>query len=351
MRKPKHPPSKAILTVVFAIIVFVVLTITTLIMGSVVLFLNNLGVLEWHNLQNAFIPTFAYGVASIVVGTLVATILSRIPLKPINKIIHGLNQLAKGEYGTRINLGHISVAQEISKSFNTLASELENTEMLRSDFVNNFSHEFKTPIVSICGFAKLLQKDTISSVQQKEYLTIIVDESTRLSELATNVLNLSKIENQSILTEVTSFNLSEQLRNSILMLEKKWTQKNLKINVEFDEYQIVANEEMLKQVWINLLDNAIKFSPVNSEVSIEILPQLEVINVLVKNQGPKLSDNELKHIFNKFWQGDTSHSSEGTGIGLSIAKRIIELHHGNISVNSNEEETIFQVLLPTNENK
>lgn len=131
--------------------------------------------------------------------------------------------------------------------------------MLRSDFINNFSHEFKTPIVSIAGFAKLLRRGNLTDEQKEEYLEVIEEESLRLSAMANNVLNLTRVENQTILTEVTRFNLSEQIRGAVLLLAEKWTPKNLYMDMQFGEHMICANEELLKQVWINLLDNAIKF--------------------------------------------------------------------------------------------
>lgn len=344
-KRPKDPPP-VILTLVFAILVFLILGITMVIVGFFVVLLNKLQIIDTFNAPNIWIPTIWFAIASILIGTVVAIIVSRIPLKPINTIIHGMNRLANGKYQTRIDLGHVSFAMDISNSFNTLAEELENTEMLRSDFVNNFSHEFKTPIVSICGFAKLLQRDTISKEKQKEYLSIIVEESTRLSEMATNVLNLTKVEYQSILTDISQFNLSEQLRNCVLMLENKWMQKGISITVEFNEYYIEACEELLKQVWINILDNSIKFSPTHSDIEIELIEEHDFITVSLINHGPEMSLEEIKRIYDKFWKGDTSHASEGTGIGLSIAKRIVELHKGKIDVYSSKERTKFSVILP-----
>ena len=345
IREPKHP-ARLVLTIIFAMVVFVILFITMTIVGCAFFLLDQSSLGGRYSPANLFIPLIAFAIASIVIGTLVATFLSRIPLKPINIIINGLNSLASGNYKKRIYLGHLSIAQEMSNSFNTLASELENTEMLRSDFVNNFSHEFKTPIVSISGFAKLLQKGTLSPNQQKEYLDIIVEESERLSVMATNVLNLTKVENQSILTEVSYFNLSEQLRKCVLMLENKWLSKELIISAAFNEHNIHANEELLKQVWINILDNAIKFSPRGGEIELVIGELEHSLTVVIKNHGPKMSAEEIRRVFDKFWQGDTSHAAEGTGIGLSIAKRVVELHKGNISIMSSEAETSFIITIP-----
>ena len=346
MKEPKAKvPPRAALTLVFTIIVFSILVITMILVGGVVYLLNQIGVLGEISKSGMPLPILIFSLTSIVTGTIIATIISGIPLKPVHRLITGLNRLAAGDYGARLDLGPHPVTRDLSESFNLLADELQNTEMLRSDFVNNFSHEFKTPIVSIRGFAKLLQKEKLSDRQQ-EYLGIIVEESTRLSEMATNILNLTKVENQSILTEVTRFNLSEQVRDCILLLENKWSQKNLRMLADFDEYEIHANEELLKQVWINILDNSIKFSPEHGEVGISISQASGVLTVSIKNSGLEISAKDQKHIFNKYWQGDTSHSSEGTGVGLSIARRITELHKGSISVMSASGETIFSVALP-----
>lgn len=341
MKKLKNPRSVA-LTILFSAIIFCILAITMVIVGIITYLLIRIGAVGSRTIMY---PIAIFALASILTGTAVATIMSVFPLKPVNKLINGMNQLAGGNYETRLDWGNHSIGKEISSSFNLLASELQNTEMLRSDFVNNFSHEFKTPIVSIRGFAKLLQKGNLSD-EQKEYLEIIVDESDRLADMATNVLNLTKVENQSIVTDITRFNLSEQVRNCILLLEKKWALKALKIIADFDEHYINANEELLKQVWINILDNSVKFSPEGSEVYVSIAKTPERTVVSIKNNGPEINAENQKRIFNKYWQEDTSHSSEGTGIGLSIAKRITELHKGHIYVTSSPEETTFFVELP-----
>lgn len=345
MREPKAPP-RAALTLLFALIVFVVLSITMAIIGVAAFVLVRLEVLPEIIRPSSPVPIGIFAVVSIVTGTIVATIFSKIPLQPVNKLISGLNRLAAGDYDTRIRLGANPVGRDLTESFNLLAEELKNTEMLRSDFVNNFSHEFKTPIVSIRGFAKLLQRGHVPEDKAQEYLAIIVEESTRLSELATNVLNMTKVENQSILTEVTTFNLSEQMRDCILLLEKKWTRKRLTIAADFDEQSIRANEELLMQVWINLLDNSIKFSREGGEVGVAIAREDDRLAVRIRNNGPQISAEDQKRMFNKFWQGDTSHAAEGTGIGLSVAQRIVRLHDGEIGVESTPEETVFTVVLP-----
>lgn len=336
------------LTVFFSMIVFLILVITMLIVGCTFYILLKNGYLKPLNVSSTkfWTVTLLILVTSVCVGTIVAAIVSRFPLRPVYTMIAGLNRLASGDYNARINLGTIDVAAKLSDSFNTLAEELQNTEMLRSDFVNNFSHEFKTPIVSIYGFAKLLKKGNLTEEQKAEYLDIIEEESARLSAMATNVLNLTKIENQSILSNVTEYNLSEQLRMCVLLLEKKWTEKNLGISINFSEHNVVGEEELLKQVWINLIDNAIKFSPNDGTVEIGIKEDGERITVSVKNNGSPISDKDLPRIFNKFYQCDPSHSSQGNGIGLAIVKKIVTLHKGEVTVESKGNETTFYVSLP-----
>ena len=236
--------------------------------------------------------------------------------------------------------------KELADSFNKMAEELENTEMLRSEFINNFSHEFKTPIVSIAGFAKLLKRGDLTEEQREEYLDIIEEESLRLSRMATNVLNLTRVENQAILTNVTEFNLSEQLRGCVLLLERKWEKKGLSFQLEFGEYMISANEELLREVWINLLDNAIKFSPDGAVIEVEIREYDGTIWVSVANMGSVIPEESIEKIFHKFYQVDESHSLEGSGVGLAIVKRVLTLYQGSISVRSGEGRTVFTAELP-----
>ena len=289
-------------------------------------------------------------VISLILGWVLVFFSIRIPLKPIHTLIFHMNRLAMGDFETRIEskgiLSNHPAMKGISDSFNKLAEELENTEMLRGDFINNFSHEFKTPIVSIAGFAKLLKRGNLTEEQRIAYLTSIEEESLRLSYMATNVLNLTKIENQTILTDVTEFNLSEQVRSSVLLLESKWGEKNIDLQLDFDEYAVEGNEELLKQVWINLMDNAVKFSPRCGTVILDVSESADTVTVIISNTGPEISPEKKDKIFGKFYQGDESHAAEGNGIGLAIVKRVVDLHGGRISVACKEGMTTFTVTLP-----
>ncbi|OUQ08188.1 two-component sensor histidine kinase [Erysipelatoclostridium sp. An15] len=343
MMKNKKP-SRLLLTFFIAIFTFFIMFITVSLEMLIVTLLDYFNVIDLRK-PNIFILLFGLSVGSILIGTIVSTILSRFPVKPIMKLIEGMQLLANGHYETRIDLGKNLLEKDLTTNFNHLATELENTELLRSDFIDNFSHEFKTPIVSISGFAKILKNNDLPKKQQDEYLDIIVNESKRLTDMATNVLNLSKIEKQVILSDVTRFNLSEQIRNAIILLEKKWLAKKIEFDLDFNDYDIEANKKMLEQVWINLLDNAIKFSPEDNIIEVSIKQNEQQIEINISNYGPKILEHDLKRIFEKFYQGDTSHASQGTGIGLSIVSKIVALHKGNITVTS-DDKTTFKIVLP-----
>lgn len=305
--------------------------------------LRSIGFIEdiprlWQLISLAFL--------AVVIGAAVAAAFSRIPLKPLRKIAEAADRLAAGDFSARINLKMGGELQELNTSFNNMANELEQSQMLRSDFINNFSHEFKTPITSIRGFAKMIREHNLSREETDEYLDIIIAESDRLVDLSANVLNLSKVENQTILTNTAEFNLSEQMRRVIVLLENRWEEKNLFINLNCSEVYINGNEEMLKQVWINLIDNAIKFADKDSEINITILQGAKFVSVTVSDRGEVIVPEVLGRIFDKFYQGDTSHGVKGNGLGLAVAAKIVDLHKGSISViRSDEEQTAFEVRL------
>ena len=339
------------LTLMLSVIVFCVLLIASLVALTVVTILAYTGVISrvgdtFKVSDIVWLMVFI----SIVIGTAMTLLVGKFPLTPINELVNKLNALASGNFKTRLRFGKLlsktPTFSELSDSFNTLAEELDNTELLRSDFVNNFSHEFKTPIVSIAGFAKLLKKGNLTDEQRELCLTAIEEESLRLSSMATNVLNLTKVENQTILTDLTRYNLSEQIRSSVLILENKWDNKNIDLQLDFDECIIEANESLLKQVFINLVDNAVKFTDYGGTVDIRINETADKYIVIVSNTGSEISPENQKKIWNKFYQADESHSAEGNGVGLAIVKRAVDLHGGEVSVECKNGMTSFSVTLP-----
>lgn len=325
-----------------------------LIMLTVMTLQGFLMYLYWKILYQADIPIPQFwrpipllAVLSAVVGAGLTLLLSRIPLKPIRDLIEAINQLADGNFKVRIHLDLNREFERLSESFNRMAQELENTELLRSDFINNFSHEFKTPIVSLRGFAKILKNDRLTKEERDEYLDIIISESNRLSQLSTNVLNLSKIEKMSILSDMESFDLSEEVRQSVLLLESKWQKKDLELFIDMDELEYRGNKALLNQVWINLIDNAIKFSPQNGKIKLKLHRKKDQVVFQILDNGCGIDEETKNHIFDRFYQGDSSHTAEGNGIGLTVVEKIVHLHKGQIRVVSEAGiGTTFTVNLP-----
>lgn len=340
------------LTFLFAAIIFCAM-FCTVIVSAVVTFLV---------VRSDIIPTTAEMVPiiwttcaivaglSFPIGALVAVVASKVPMRPIREMIEGMDRLSGGDFSTRIYPGPLMVNYPhfvaLTNSFNKMAEQLDHTEMLRSDFINHFSHEFKTPIVSIAGFARLLRRGNLTPQQQAEYLEIIEEESRRLSGMATNVLHMTKIENQTILTDVTTYNLSEQIRSCVLLLEDEWVRKELEPVLDFDEVNINASEELMRQVFINLLDNAVKFSPQGGSFGVNIQKKATDIRVEIFNQGEPILPEKREKIFSKFYQGDESHAAKGNGIGLAIVKQVVRLHKGAICVDCANGITTFTVTIP-----
>ncbi|MEY8336723.1 HAMP domain-containing sensor histidine kinase [Lachnospiraceae bacterium 62-35] len=271
---------------------------------------------------------------SLVTGLLLTVLLNQMILKPMATLVSAINELAKGNFHVKIHMGNIKELSNVSDSFNRMSEELANTEILRTDFINNFSHEFKTPLVSLKGFAKLLKNPDLSQEKRSEYLDIIIHEADRLSTLSKNILNLSKVEKLCIISEKKCFNLAEQIRRCTLLLEPKWAKKKLNLNIDLEEITYLGNEDLLSQVWVNLLDNAIKFSPEGADISISLLHLDRQIIFSIQDQGCGIPEESISHIFDKFYQGDTSHMTDGNGIGLAVVKRIIDLCNGYIQVKS-----------------
>lgn len=347
MKKHRKDPTTRALRWALTFFIFIILAVTLTLFSAFELMLARTELLGGLNTSKQLLRILFSALFSLPIGAGLTTIFIHFPLKPIQRLLTGMKRLANGHYEDRLEPDDFRPMKEMAHTFNALASELQNTEMLRSDFVNSFSHEFKTPIVSIRGFARLLQRGSLTEAQRQEYLSIIVDESTRLSNMATNVLNLTKVEKQSILANVTRFNLSEQVRRCVLLLEKKWSPKELTITAEFDEHPIMADAELLEQVWLNLLDNAVKFSPKGGEIDVSVTREGQNLEVAIANHGPQIPPEQIGRIYDKFWQGDHSHATAGNGIGLSVTKRIVELHKGTIEVQSSPEVTVFIVTLPT----
>ncbi|MCH3916526.1 MAG: HAMP domain-containing histidine kinase [Spirochaetia bacterium] len=269
----------------------------------------------------------------------------RVRLKPLLEINEGMKQLATGKFGLECKegTGNIIEIRELQHSFNLLSRELEKKTVLSNDFIDNFSHEFKTPIVSIAGFAKILEEGDLSADKEKQYLRIIAEESTRLSDLSQNMLLLSRIENTVILPERKACDVSEIARRELLLLQPQWEARHLELDLGLDDELIVSgNEGLLKEAILNLLTNALKFAPDYSVLAVGTVGN----SCYVTNEG-SLTEDEQEHVFDKFYQSDASHTSQGNGIGLSIVSRVMQLHGGSILLDCSREGYVkFSLVFP-----
>ncbi len=276
--------------------------------------------------------------ACILISISIVFMIRKVFITPMRQIMSAMNQLAQGNFDVRIDTNSEKYVpreiQEFAESFNKAAEDLSGTEILRKDFINNFSHEFKTPIVSINGFADLLLEADLPKEDRDEYLKIIRDESKRLSDLSMNILTLNQIENQSILRDKETFRLDEQIRQCVLVSEQKWKEKNLDYQIELEEIRYTGNSGLLKEVWLNILDNAAKFSPEKETIGVILRKREKEIIAAFTDHGPGIDEKTKVHMFEQFYQGDTSHKSQGNGLGLAMVNKIIQLHEGTISVDT-----------------
>jgi signal transduction histidine kinase len=301
-----------------------------------------------NNLFRNYAMLLAYAfLFSIIVFMLIIMGLSNKAMKPIVQLNNATQEVARGNFDVVVVNDSQDEIGQLTESFNKMAKELKSIEYLRKDFVSNVSHEFKTPISSILGFAKLLENRNLTDEEKKEYLDIIVEESKRLSNLSTNILNLSKLESQEIVFNKSEYDLDEQMRNVILLLEPKWYEKNISFDIEMEKISLHANEDLMQQVWINLLNNAITYSHPKGVIHIKVYNEEEQAVIVIRDEGIGMDEYTKERMFEKFFKGNSSLSKEGTGLGLALVKRIIDLHHGTIEVESRPGEgTRIKLAIP-----
>ena len=285
---------------------------------------------------------------SILSGDAIAVGLSKIFVSPMMKLGDAMRKVAGGDFTVRLDCtSKIRDVREVYGSFNTMVKELGNTETLQTDFVSNVSHEFKTPINAIEGYASLLQDSQLTDEQKNTYIDKIIFNTRRLSDLVGNILLLSKVNNQTISLKASTFRLDEQVRQSILALESKWEKKEIEFDIDLDEIEYTGYENLLSHVWLNLIDNAVKFSPQNGQIRIRLKQLAGSVTFSIWDNGLSIPEADIGRIFNKFYQGDNSHASEGNGLGLALARKIVAAAHGTINVTSSEDAgTEFVVALP-----
>lgn len=322
-----------------------------------VLFINALQTalgmeLAQQHIQYAAQITFANVMFLSLLCTIIDGIRRKITMeRPVKRILKATQQLTRGDFSARIVPFHgfdsMNEFDVIIEDFNRMAQELSGTETLRTDFIANVSHELKTPLAIMQNYATMLQAPDLTENQRLEYAMAITDATRRLTELINNILKLSKLENQQIFPQWSQYELNEQLSASILHFENAWEKKNIQIVAELDDpVTIEGDAELLTLVWNNLISNAVKFTEPGGSITVRLQVQENLAVVTVADTGCGMSPDVGQHIFEKFYQGDASHATQGNGLGLALVKRVVDIMGGEISVDSQVGQgTVFTVKL------
>lgn len=337
----------------FSIRLFVIFFLTLLLMSGI-----HQGLLvlqekyQWGDVVQTLIPSVYWMLVALGL-----TLYTRIQIRnnyevPEQRLSEATAKVANGDFSVYVPTVHsadqLDYLDQIILDFNKMVEELGSIETLKTDFFSNVSHEFKTPLAVIQNSAELLQMPHLTEAQRQEYSTTILDASKRLSNLITNMLKLNKLEKQVILPKPETFDICAQLCACTLQFEDAWEKKGIELEADIeDRAMICADEGLLEIVWTNLLSNAVKFTPDGGTITIKQTSDQNEITVSMTDTGCGMDEQTVKRIFDKFYQGDTSHATEGNGLGLALVQRILELSNGSISVKSTlGEGTTFTVKLP-----
>ena len=290
---------------------------------------------------------------SAAIASICLVVVLRRAVRPIKKLDAAIQEVARGNFDVSVDHKSRDEMGHVVRNFNWMVRELRNIEYLRKDFVSSVSHEFKTPIAAIRGGVKLLTSTPFSQLSREKfqkYTGLIYKEANRMDSLSSNLLRLSSLENQSAMQKTTRFSLDEQIRQTILLMENQWSAKGISLDIQLDRVELQGDQELIQQVWINLLSNAIKFTGPEGNISIKLREQGQYAMVEIADDGIGMTQETQRRIFEKFYQEDRSRSREGNGLGMSIVKRILDLHRGTIAYQSAPGEgTICRVRLPLRE--
>lgn len=283
----------------------------------------------------------------LILGYAISFFLMNTVFDPLEELNDATKEVAAGNYDVQLNYtGSIEEIQNTIENFNFMTQELSSVEIMRNDFIANVSHEFKTPLSSITGYVTLLQDPDLTAEEKQEYMQLIFFNIEKLNDLTGNILQLSKLENQQTLPKPVTYRLDEQLREAIVLLESKWSKKNIALDIDMDNVTYTGQQSFLLQVWTNLIGNAIKFSNQDDEISIRLKKEDSTVIVSVEDHGIGMDEKTVQHVFEKFYQGDSSRKEQGNGLGLAVCKEIVQKCGGQIQVVSREGEgSVFTVTL------
>lgn len=315
--------------------VFFCILATYVILWLIFFFAAKFGFFAMHTKFKAggLILIIVFMAASLAVGFVISLFTANIFLKPINTLSDAMKRVAKGDFSVQLEDDGDNEMSELIVIFNRMVKDLRDIEMMKDDFITNISHEFKTPLATIQGYSTFLQDETLTPEERETYVSCIIAATRQLTNLTSNILRLSKLENGGSV-EKTRFDGAEQIRRAILALEPQWTDKNIEFDIELVPAELNANEELLAQVWTNIIGNAIKFSPENSKIEVRSQSADGVYKVEIRDHGIGMDEATKDRIFDKFYQGDNSHSKEGNGLGLALVKKILEVSGGSVEVES-----------------
>ena len=308
---------------------FVVLIV--IVIASAIALMYRVAITDMH-----MIGVLSMLVPIVVLVTLVNFLFTRFIYRYLDKISYAMQKVADGDYTVRLDAEKDQPFRELYRNFNTMAEELGGVEMLKNDFINGYAHELRTPITSINGFAEMLLNDdgTLSREEKRSYLEIIASESRRLADLAGNSLLMSRLDTQKIIPDKKPFSLDEQLRRCSILLSGQWTEKELDMTMDLDEAVYVGDYDLMQHLWINLLTNAVKYTPKGGSITVTLKNEEKFIAVSVADTGKGIPPEDRERIFDKYYQTDKSHSKRGLGLGLAICKRIVQLCNGTLEVES-----------------
>lgn len=323
--------------IIFASILLVTSVVVPLIAVFIITFFD-LDYLTLLETRNSTVPVqfeLKTALVSLVVGCIFISISSSIVTKPIKLISDGAKKVSEGDFDVQIpqvQAKHDELV-ELADNFNLMVRQLQKNEYLHKDFVSNVSHEFNTPIAAIQGYAELMSVDTLSDEKRLQYANIIISQSQRLSQLSTNLLKLSELDNKEINLNKSKFFLDEQIRDAILLLQKEWEDKEIELDIEMGEIEFEGDKMLMYQVWVNIISNAIKYTPKGGKISFSA-HKTNKIKIVIEDTGIGMTTEQCERAFERFYKADDSRSSKGTGLGLSIAKKIVQIHGGEIALRS-----------------
>lgn len=307
---------------------------------------------RWNGFIQSVVPILYWSMIAVGLTLFARREIRRTYEKPMHMLTEAAERVADGDFSVYVPALHtadkLDYLDIMIMDFNKMVEELGSIETLKTDFVSNVSHEMKTPLAIIKNYAELLQAEHITEEQRKEYAKSVKNAAVRLSDLIGNILKLNKLENQRITPEIKVYDVCRQLCECILQFEEAWDEKEVELETEIEDVAMIrADASLVELVWNNLLSNAIKFTEAGGKVAVRQTSDEKQIKVSVSDNGCGMSKESIKHIFDKFYQGDTSHSKEGNGLGLALVQRVLELMDGDIQVVSEEGKgSTFTVVLP-----